>query len=134
MLLAFINTSNMENSRWRPPLVCGRRLARNLSGHLHERRAGGVRNVCCKFAEMNEEISVRNPGGSIRAKMLWNMCEVHGRGDEYKDPANERENHPPKCGPAGAVDQAPAECFGAEALRREELEYAVFSTAGGSRT
>ena len=40
--------------------------------------------------EMNQEINVRNPGGSKRAKMLLKMCEPKEGGDD-DDPTNEQK-------------------------------------------
>ena len=42
---------------------------------------------CYKFVEMNEEVNVRNPGGSSRAQTLWKVRDAKDRGGTHYDPS-----------------------------------------------
>ena len=79
-----INTTNVGDRRWGPPLVkedwhasC-QAIYKGVEGAAQE-------NLYCKFVEMNKEVNVRNPRGGSRAKTFEKVSAANDTGDTYYD-------------------------------------------------
>ena len=88
---SFINTTNVGDRGWEPPLVDEDLQA--ICQVIYKGVEGAEwENLYHKFVEMKEgSRNVRHHSRSSRAKTLWKIRDAKERGDEYHDQTSEQK-------------------------------------------